>query len=192
MRRIAFLVLVGLGVSGCSLLFPEDPRLGEETPEACIARFGDPAVDHNGNQFAGLDGAVVVPTFTYDVTNVSAEDLGILFEPGARGSTVSPDTPAVVAEHMERFMGEPVDEKGAFFLQGDPALYRVRGEVMAVGQAIRAGCERQMAGMRLISVDQTLAFESVSTGCPAVTPRGESHQDSVLASECIRQDEASD
>ena len=192
MRRIAFLVLVGLGVSGCSLLFPEDPRLGEETPEACIARFGDPAVDHNGTQFAGLDGAVVVPTFTYDVTNVSAEDLGILFEPGARGSTVSPDTPAVVAEHMERFMGESVDEKGAFFLQGDPALYRVRGEVVAVGQAIRAGCERQMAGMRLISVDQTLAFESVSTGCPAVTPPGESHEDSVLASECIPQDEASD
>ena len=50
-------------------------------------------------------------------------------------------------------MEMPVDENGAFFFGTDPALYRVRGEPTAFGDALPSGCERQRVNMRMIAID---------------------------------------
>lgn len=153
-----------LSLTGCHILNPEDPRLGEEALEACIARVGDPAVDRNGIQFVSED-QTVLPTFTYDVTKVSPYDLRELIVPGSdetagsRGMTSTNETSTAVAMFME----QPVDENGAFFFGRDPALYRVRGEAVAFDQAVTAGCERQVAGMRLLSTTLKFTIEDDET-----------------------------
>ncbi len=136
-------------LSGCSLFDDSDPREGAETPEACIARLAGESLDET---FAP-NGELVVPTYTYDITKVGLEDLQELTVPGSdetagsRGMAATNETSTAVTQ----FMAQSVDEKGAFFMGRDPALYRVRGEPVALDQVVSAGCERQRTGMRLIS-----------------------------------------
>ena len=132
----------------CSLFDETDPREGPETLEACTARVSKDALD-----ITAQDGALFTPTYTYDITKVSLVDLQELTVPGSdetagsRGMAATNETSTAVAN----FMAAPVDEKGAFFMGRDPALYRVLGEPVALDQIITAGCERQKPGMRLTS-----------------------------------------
>jgi hypothetical protein len=140
--------LVALLLPACSLFDDTDPREGPETLEACAARV---AADAPG--ITAQDGAMFTPTYTYDITKVSLEDIQALTVAGAdetagsRGMAATNETSTAVA----RFMAQSVDEKGAFFMGRDPALYRVRGAPVAIDQIVTAGCERQKVGMRLIS-----------------------------------------
>ncbi|MEM6907471.1 MAG: hypothetical protein AAF494_02230 [Pseudomonadota bacterium] len=153
MRRAGLLGLVCLAaLSGCSLLFPEDPREGEEPAAECVSRITAETArqmrelaDHKG---------LLTPTYTYDVTKMDLEAMQALIVSG------SDETAGVrtrkrtneVSTAVDQFMNQSVDEKGAFYLGRDPALYRVRGEPVAVDEVITKGCERQQAGMRLISL----------------------------------------
>lgn len=152
MRRavIGFAALAIL--SGCDVLNPDDPRLGVENVEACLQRVSTETREENFDKVA-IEGELVTPTFTYDITKASVEDLRKIIVPGSdetagtRGMATTNQTSTAV----ENFMAQPVDEKGAFFFGRDPALFRVRGEPLPLNEAMRAGCERQLAGMRLIA-----------------------------------------
>lgn len=152
MRRAAIAIAALPALSGCDLLFPEDTRLGVESVDACLERILSEQRDEEFDILT-VDGELVTPTFTYDITKASVEDLRKIIVPGSdetagtRGMATTNQTSTAV----ENFMAQPVDEKGAFFFGRDPALYRVRGEPLPLNEAMRAGCERQLAGMRLIA-----------------------------------------
>ncbi len=142
-----------VALSGCDMLFPEDPRLGIETQEACIARV-DALVEQEFGSEPADSNAVWVPTFTYDVTKLGLEAIQELSVEGSAetaGRELSTSTNEA-STALDAFMSQPVDEKGAFFLANDPALYRVRGEPVAIGDAVAAGCARQRPNMRLTGV----------------------------------------
>ncbi len=149
MRINIFLPLTLLTLlPACSYFDDTDPREGAETLEACIERVSKDAPD-----ITGSEGAVFVPTYTYDITKVGLEDLQELTVPGSDETAGSRDMAATneTSTAVARFMAQSVDENGAFFMGRDPALYRVRGEALASDQIIAAGCERQKTGMRLLS-----------------------------------------
>ena len=152
---LAIAALVTL--AGCDILFPEDPRLGIENEAECIARLGDEPREALLDR-VGVGTAQVVPTFTFDVTKMSADYLKTLIVPGSdetagsRGMASTNETSTAV----DNFMAQPVDEKGAFFFGRDPSLYRVRGAPVAVDEAVASGCARQLPGMRLISVTASI------------------------------------
>ncbi len=141
----------------CSLFDDTDPREGPETLEACAARVSTDALD-----ITAQDGALFTPTYTYDITKVSLEDLQDLTVPGSdetagsRGMAATNEASTAVAQ----FMAQSVDEKGAFFMGRDPALYRVRGAPVPLDEIITAGCERQKSGMRLVSYTSKAAPRS--------------------------------
>jgi len=144
----AFAITALAALPGCELLFPEDKRVGAETVEACEQRLAGKARDLLAEAEAG---DALVPTYTYDITKVSLEDLQALTAAGdeTAGSRERRQTNQA-STAVDNFMATPVDEKGAFYMGRDPALYRVRGEAIAAGEIAKAGCERQKPGMRLI------------------------------------------
>lgn len=150
----AIVALVAL--SGCELLFPEDPRLGTESVKACTARVeSDLRLKLEENGFE--DSPVWLPTYTYDITKLSLEDIQSLSSSRSdetQGTRLDKAT-NMTSTAVDAFMQQQVDEEGAFFLGHDPALYRVRGEAIATDAVIAAGCERQLANMRLIDIDLT-------------------------------------
>lgn len=148
-KRYCLLPITALTLlPACSLFEDKDPREGAEALDACVQRVSKDALD-----ITAQDGAMFVPTFTYDITKVSLEDLQELTvagsdeTAGSRNMAATNETSTAVAQFME----EPVDEKGAFFMGRDPALYRVRGGPVVFEQIIPSGCERQKSGMRLTS-----------------------------------------
>ncbi|UAB77087.1 hypothetical protein INR77_09600 [Erythrobacter sp. SCSIO 43205] len=154
MIRISAAAIFLVSLTGCHILFPEDPRMGSESVAACVSRL---------QQDLRLELAQVdsepetewVPTYTYDITKVAFDDIQELIvrgsdeTAGARGKAATSATSAAV----ERFMAMRVDENGAFFFANDPALYRVRGEPTFFADVLPTGCERQRANMRMIAVD---------------------------------------
>jgi len=152
MRGTAIL-LFALLLPSCALFDNSDPREGAESVEACLARTASLKRDE---VFDTIDeGDLWVPTFTYDVTKA---DFDTIKELSVTGADETAGTRLNLATNESstaraRFLAEPVDEKGAFFLAHDPALYRVRGEPLLLDEIIPAGCERQQDGMRLTKVE---------------------------------------
>jgi len=150
--RALTLLAASVALGGCSLIWPEDERVGSETAEECAARAAN--LLGPGSQFRAYEGEVGVPTFTYDITKLGLEEVQALLGEGgdetAGARTMSETSQTSTA--VEEFMAREVDEKGAFFLGRDPALYRVRGEMQPVADMIASGCARQQADMRLIDV----------------------------------------
>lgn len=153
MKAVLTLSVAVLSLSGCSYLFPEDSRIGEEALDACLARV---ASERRDTVFDSIDdGALWVPTYTYDVTKL---DLDSIKEPSISGHDETEGTRITLTTNetstaVDQFMQQSVDEDGAFFMGRDPALYRVRGEALPLDEIISAGCKRQRANMRLIKVD---------------------------------------
>ena len=155
-RTIPLIASIAL-LPSCALFDNSDPREGVESAEACLQRLGG---ERKAEDFelADLDGQLVVPTYTYDITKVSLDDIQSLIvagsdeTAGSRGMTSTNETSTAV----DQFMAQRVDEKGSFFFARDPALYRVRGETVAVGEVVSTGCARQLEGMRLTSVTAEL------------------------------------
>ena len=153
-----------LSLSGCNILIPEDPRLGVEPEEECVARmkqvlkssFGNEGGDAQSDEVGGNE-PPFFPIFTYDVTKLGLEAIQKLSVEGTdetAGTTLRAGTNET-STAVAQFMAEPVDENGAFFLARDPALYRVRGNPVFFGGGIPAGCARQQKNMRLMSIEYT-------------------------------------
>ena len=152
--RLAIISMVSLvALTGCDIINPQDPRLGEEAVGECVKRVTD-KLNRSERDTLRNEQGTRAPTYTYDITKLDLEavqellDAGGKETAGSRGMRDANETSTAV----ERFMATPVDEKGAFFLGRDPALYRVRGAPTAFADIIKAGCERQQADMRLIEV----------------------------------------
>jgi hypothetical protein len=153
MKRFASITLLAFALSGCDILFPKDPRLGQERSEDCPARVI--GLLGPGTGFADYTDEMGVPTFTFDITKMAFEDMQRLM---VEGSDETAGTRAMAATNedttaVDVFMATRVDEKGAFFTGRDPALYRVRGGLQPVSTMIASGCARQQSGMRLIMID---------------------------------------
>ena len=152
-RRSIALFVGAFTVSGCSILDPEDPRIGEETLNRCEERVASILPTQVKFELGQLDGELV-PTFTFDVTKLSLDDiksLSVMTENETLGTRMDLTTNEN-ATARDRFMQTEVTEAGAFFLTGNPALYRVRGEPVFHDKMIAAGCARQQANMRLIAL----------------------------------------
>ena len=150
-RAVTTLTLAAIALPGCSLLFPEDPRVGTEPLEECLARFADLASELEGDDSEARGN----PIYTFDVTKLDFDDLQDLIVPGTdetagqRLMRQTNEESTAVAE----FMTYPVDEAGIFFLGRDPALYRVRVADVWPRDAVQTGCEMQRSGMRLTDVN---------------------------------------
>ncbi|MFU7528896.1 hypothetical protein [Qipengyuania sp. ASV99] len=165
MNRAAIALIALAGLTGCDLLFPEDPRLGVEQPAACLARVEQELRFELANL---QDGDRFEPTYTYDITKLGLEaiqNLSASRSDEIKGTRIDQSTNET-STAVDVFMQQPVDENGAFFLGRDPALYRVRGEALPLADIIPAGCERQQANMRLIQID----FTRTGGGASAANP----------------------
>ncbi|KEO91340.1 hypothetical protein EH31_01360 [Erythrobacter longus] len=153
MMRFVLSSLALLSLTGCHILFPEDPREGSELSADCPTRVA--GLLGPASQFANYTEEMGVPTFTFDITKMAFEDMQRLMVDGSddtagnRAMTSTNETSTAV----DVFMRTPVDEKGAFFTGRDPALYRVRGGLQPKSTMIATGCARQQEGMRLIMID---------------------------------------
>lgn len=143
-------VLLFLG--GCSLLFPEDWRDVAEDTDACVSRMASTTSVRDFSN-AGINSGMWVPTYTSDITKLELDALqrltvaGSDANAGRRNMANTNETTTAV----DQFMTQTVDEKGAFFLGQDPALFRVRSDIQPHDNIVRAGCEKQQDGMRLIA-----------------------------------------
>ena len=155
-RGLLILTVCAVALGGCNpmdMLFPEDPRLGEEPVYMCVGRV---RADMTYEAYQELENAPgrFVPTYTYDITRLDLEAVQGLLAKGAdetagtRLMQQNNDTGAAV----ERFKRMSVDEKGALFLGREPALYRVRGRAQPANTILESGCERQEPNMRLVEV----------------------------------------
>lgn len=135
----------------CSLFDDSDWREGDEAAEECAKRMSGKlefkqALMQSEGRF--------IPTYTFDITKMELEAMQELIVPGSdetagsRGMAATNENSTAIDAFMER----PVDEKGAFFLGHNPALYRVRGQPKPLEDVIASGCARQMAGMRLTNI----------------------------------------
>ena len=142
-----------LSLTGCHILFPEDPREGTELSAECPARVA--SLLGPTTLFASYAQEMGVPTFTFDITKMALEDMQRLMVEGSDDTAGARAMAAtnVASTAVDMFMDTPVDEKGAFFTGRDPALYRVRGGLQPKSTMIASGCARQQNGMRLIMID---------------------------------------
>lgn len=153
MHRVLFASIAALGLSGCNLLFPEDPRVGDEDKGACQGRVRTSLTYEESEELRTLSG-LWVPTYTYDVTKLDFAAIKALAVPGTdetAGTRLMQETNRTKAA-VERFMSMEVSEKGAFFLGREPSLYRVKGKAQPASQILAAGCARQQTNMRLFAV----------------------------------------
>ena len=153
MIRIGVAILATASLSGCHILFPEDPRDGTELSAECPTRVA--SLLGPTTQFANYTEEMGVPTFTFDITKMAFEDMQRLMVEGSDDTAGrrAMDATNVDSTAVDLFMETPVDEKGAFFTGRDPALYRVRGGLQPKSTMIATGCARQQEGMRLIMID---------------------------------------
>jgi|GEM_PF-1682369 len=145
LRRVALVTFTLLSLSGCHILFPEDPRLGQERNEECPGRVS--SLLGPGTDFADYTEEMGVPTFTFDITKMAFEDMQRLMVEGS-DDTAGARAMAATNEDataVDVFMATSVDEKGAFFTGRDPALFRVRGGLQPVSTMVASGCARQQA-----------------------------------------------
>ncbi len=161
----AAMLSVGMlaALSGCSLLFPEDPRVGDEALAMCQERLQRDLPTNVKFELGQLEGEWV-PTYTFDISKLSLDEiqaLSVAENDETLGTRMTLNTNEN-STARDQFMSLPVTEEGALFLTGNPALYRVRGEPVAADQLIASGCERQQANMRFISLswEQPRAVES--------------------------------
>ena len=179
MRSLALWPLLAMSLSGCSLLFPEDKRLGVEPEGECIGRVRTSLTYQQSEALRAASGQWV-PSFTYDVTKLDFEAIKQLMVPGSdqtAGTRLMQQTNRTNAA-VERFMAMEVSEKGAFFMGRDPALYRVRGKPQPASDILASGCARQQEDMRLIAVTWTRlrpppAPEPDDTSSPPSDPSSE-------------------
>ena len=153
MRSLITLPVMGLALSGCSLIFPDDSREGVEGQEACINRIGPTLTYQDFQQLENASGQWV-PTYTYDVTKLDLAAIQALSVPGTdetAGTRLMQQNNSTNAAVL-RFLEMEVTEKGAFFLGREPSLYRVRGKPQPASNILASGCKRQKADMRLIAV----------------------------------------
>ncbi|MDJ0977531.1 MAG: hypothetical protein QNI87_03265 [Erythrobacter sp.] len=153
MRAQLCLPFAALALGGCSLLFPEDPRVGDEDEGVCQGRVRTSLTYQQSEELRTSSG-LWVPTFTYDVTKLDLAAIKALTVPGTddtAGTRLMQETNRT-STAVERFMQMEVDQKGAFFLGRDPSLYRVRGQAQPSTQILKSGCARQQENMRLIAV----------------------------------------
>ncbi|GMN01557.1 hypothetical protein [Erythrobacter sp. MTPC3] len=153
--RSGLLITCLAALPACSLFDDSDPREGAENVNACVARFTGAMSAQFRTNFDRLDTGVWSPTYTYDVTKMDLENLQALMVEGSDESAGRRLTASTneVSTAVAQFNAMPVDEKGAFFMGRDPALYRVRGEPAPKDKLIAAGCERQQSNMRLVRLD---------------------------------------
>jgi hypothetical protein len=169
--RTSVASLATVSLTGCHILFPEDPREGTELSEECPTRVA--GLLGPTTQFADYTEEMGVPTFTFDITKMAFEDMQRLMVEGSddtagrRAMTSTNETSTAV----DLFMETPVDEKGAFFTGRDPALYRVRGGLQPKSTMIASGCARQQEGMRLIMIDVGPVQLSPSPKLTPITPK---------------------
>lgn len=151
MMRASLTFVAAVLLSGCHILFPEDWREGVEEKDACIKRV---RAEYHSGVLELLDSDEKrQPTYMFDITKMGFEDIQsitVMSEVEGEGSvTVSGfEAPAYVRNN---FVDMRVDEKGAFYVGDDPALYRVRGAPIPLRDIFEEGCDRQLAGMRFIS-----------------------------------------
>ena len=153
MRHLFLAPIAAFGLSGCSLLFPEDPRLGDEDKGACEGRVRTSLTYQESEELRTVTG-LWIPTYTYDVTMLDFAAIQALSVPGTdetAGTRLMQETNRTQAA-VERFMNMDVSEKGAFFLGREPALYRVQGKAQPASQILASGCTRQQPDMRLFAV----------------------------------------
>lgn len=143
---IAALIAVGM-LTGCT-----DWREGSETVEACVERF---ALKKGAVHPLADDPGQWVPSYTFDVTKMGAENLRDLINASdAKARTAESGIIAGGGSDVkarEAFEDTPASEAGVLLIAEDPALFKVRGKPGLHRELIRQGCEGQRAGMRLIS-----------------------------------------
>lgn len=153
MIRATVATLAFVALSGCHILFPEDPREGQELSKECPTRVASLLGPTAG--FTNYTEEMGVPTFTFDITKMAFEDMQRLMVEGSDDTAGARAMAATneVSTAVDVFMATSVDEKGAFFTGRDPALFRVRGGLQPKSTMIASGCARQQEGMRLIMID---------------------------------------
>lgn len=171
--RLWALAPLSLALGGCSLLFPEDPRLGYEAYDDCLSRVSGELLEFR--KAASESDGLLVPTYTYDITKVGFEAKRALIVEGSDetlGARLKRETNRVRTAY-QRFNTSPTDETGVFFLGNDPALYRVRGGAQFADTILPTGCARQMTDARLVRVDIE-PFQRATRAAPSTeTPDGE-------------------
>lgn len=142
-------------LTGCDgivdFFMKKDWREGPEDVDACIKRVRA-AYDKGVVKLLDSD-EKRVPTYTFDITKMSFEDvkaITILDQGGKKGSAQISGFQAPPWK-KRAYMEMNVDEKGAFFMGADPAYYRVRGAPVALADVFAEGCRKQLPGMRLLS-----------------------------------------
>ena len=128
-RATLFIPFLAFTVAGCDLLFPEAPRLGDESQDICIGRVRAGMTYERYNELETATGDWI-PSYTYDVTKLDFEAIKALSVEGSdetAGTRLMQETNSTRTA-VERCKAMEVSEKGAFFLGREPALYRVRGK----------------------------------------------------------------
>jgi hypothetical protein len=154
--RFLLLPVTALALAGCNpldVLFPKDPRLGEEAENICIGRVRAGLTYEAYQELENAPGRFV-PSYIYDITRLDLEAVQDLVASGAdetAGTRLVQQT-ANTSAAVERFKQTAVDEKGALFLGEDPALYKVQGKAQPASTILASGCARQLPDMRLIEV----------------------------------------
>lgn len=149
--RVAPIIPALAMLAGCNLFDDSDPREGLEDIDACIKRVS--AEYHEGVVDLLQSEERRRPTYTFDITKLSFDDIKDLTVPDEGGEAGSVQMSGFKAPPYRKrmFLEMNVDEKGAFFLGADPAYYRVQGEPIALQDVFADGCKKQRPGMRLLS-----------------------------------------
>ena len=146
--------ILAFALSGCSLLFPDDPRLGDEAKDECIIRLTKTFTYEQYRELETSDGQWV-PTYTYDITKLDFAAVKALVVEGSdetAGTRLMQQTNQT-STAVEQFKEMDVTPQGAFFLGREPALFRVQGPAQPANTILENGCARQQTNMRLIELD---------------------------------------
>lgn len=145
---ISSILVIGaaLALSSCSR---PDWREGIEKPEDCIAR-----VSEGGEGLFSQPAAqkfMWVPTFTFDITMMDQEARQELLASNASASQEAAD--ASVTSEGEVTIGTFTAEMAsASVVVGDPILYTMQDDPVAIASSVAAGCALQRPDMRLVSL----------------------------------------
>ncbi|MEM7690649.1 MAG: hypothetical protein AAF291_16670 [Pseudomonadota bacterium] len=159
--RASLLGAAAISVSACNpieVLFPEDPRLGDEPINICAARVRAKMTYEESQALENTPGRFV-PSYLYDITLLDLEAIQDLI---AKGADDTMGTRLIRANNdptaaVEQFKRQQVDTKGALFLNRKPALYKVRGQAQPASTILESGCKRQLTNTRLREVTWTRA-----------------------------------
>ena len=153
--RLAAACLSVMLLTGCDAITGvfsnKDWREGVEDVDACVERVR--AEYHEGVLKLLDSNEKRLPTYTFDITKASFEDITELtvLDKGQEKGSVQVSGFEAPPWKLRRFLEMNVDEKGAFFLGADPAYYRVLGKHIALADVFVEGCKQQRPGMRFLS-----------------------------------------